>query len=149
MGNLGMGYMIEMLGGYRDALKAWENVHGKEITRLSMNPDANDGDGALYIEVEGGVAIEVMDKARSCCESRYLECDDDLGDFIGGDLLDIEVSERPSTEDEDGHGVVECAFMVVRTSIGAFTVSSYNRHNGYYGGIFITVRSVEPYKEDN
>lgn len=143
MGDLGLGAMLSILAGNKKSVEAWQSGLGKIITRLTMDDDANGGDGALYIEFGDDTAIELYDCARSCCESRYLVCDDDLGNFIGSALVDAEVNEAFTPDgDEDDYEVHEQSFLIVHTSGGDFTVSAHNRHNGYYGGIYISCRKV-------
>lgn len=71
-----------------------------------------------------------------------MRTDDNLADYVGGQLLDMELRDAPEQEDEHGD-VHEVQFLVVKTSKGQFTMSNHNEHNGYYGGFYIEV-AVSP-----
>lgn len=112
-----------------------ESAVGQRIEALCVETDelrftmADDSRFALY------------DAGQACCESRYLTCDDDLAPFVGALLRGVEVREGP-TEEADG-GVHETAFLIVRTSLGEFTVATHNEHNGYYGGFALACKAIE------
>lgn len=132
----GMGVMLRMLGGNAENVEAWKAAEGKTIRSLEIDPDANNGDGALVFEFEDGSRLALQDLGRSCCESRYMHTDDDLSEHVGATLLDAEVRNGPTVEDEYGYPK-ESAFLWGSTSAGRFVVNTYNEHNGYYGGFFI------------
>lgn len=141
MSQLGIGAMIGYLGGNEDSVAAWEASVNKEIASVILDSDGNGGDGALRFTFTDGSAMELYDSARSCCESRSMHTDDDLAYHVGATLLNAEVRGGDDREGEYGD-VEETAFLVVTTSKGAFTVNTYNSHNGYYGGISIRARAV-------
>lgn len=68
--------------------------------------------------------------------------DDALEDFVGADFLGAEVREGGETDDDE-YGVHEVEFLVVKTSLGDFTVETHNEHNGYYGGFWMEARKIE------
>lgn len=87
--------------------------------------------------------LVLIDNGQSCCESwGYLSTEDNLQEFVGADLLDVELTDtslktEPIEELEyiDEGGV---QFVTFKTSRGDFQLAVYNGHNGYYGhGIIV------------
>lgn len=88
----------------------------------------------------------IWDSGQSCCESRYMHCDDDLSKYVGARFLGAAV--RPGPEEVvGGDGCKEQEFLLIWTSIGVLTVANYNEHNGYYGGFSIEA-SLSRYAEE-
>jgi hypothetical protein len=131
MSQLGMGVMFKMLGGNEDSVAAFTGSLGKTIAVLSLGDDDE-----LHFEFSDGTKMCLFDDGQSCCESRYMRTDDDLTQFIGAQLIDAEIKDAPSIEDEYGESH-EVEFLEVKTSKGSFTMASHNEHNGYYGGFAI------------
>lgn len=130
MGHLGLGVMINMLGGNEESVKAFKAAVGKTIQALTLGEDE-----ALHFTFTDGSQMKLFDDGQSCCESRYMRTDDELKDYIGAQLTGAEIKEAPSIPcDGDEH---EVQFLEVQTSKGVFTMSSHNEHNGYYGGFSI------------
>ena len=128
----GLGVMIKTLfGGDSDAGEAVKQSLGKTITALELTEDDN-----LVLTFEDKTKLKLWDGGQSCCESRYMRTDDNLSDYIGGQLLDMELRDAPSQADgdDDAHDV---QFLVVKTSNGQFVMSNHNEHNGYYSGFYI------------
>ena len=96
----------------------------------------------LTITFANGARLVLTDEGQSCCEHRYMSCDDDLPSLAGGYLDAVELAEGPDIE--GGCDCHETMFLKVRTSKGDFTVVTHNEHNGYYGGFDIT-----PHWEEN
>ena len=132
---LGFGVMINALGGNRETVEAVQAAMGKTITALSLTDDQ------LRFEFEDGSRLRLWDNGQSCCESRYMQTDDDLPYYIGAKFVGAEVRDGGSTESEYGDAH-EIQFLVVTTDRGTFSMASHNEHNGYYGGFWITA-SVE------
>ena len=130
MGQLGMGVMLNMLGGNAESVDAFTGAIGKIIAELNLGQD-----DALHFVFDDGSKIKLFDDGQSCCESRYMRTDDNLEDFVGAKLLGAEIKEAPSEPDEYGEHEVE--FLEVQTDRGVFTMASHNEHNGYYGGFSI------------
>jgi hypothetical protein len=128
---LGFGVMINALGGNREAVAAVQAAMGKTITALSLTDDQ------LRFEFEDGSRLRLWDDGQSCCESRYMQTDDDLPYYIGAKFVSAEVRDGGSTESEYGDAH-EIQFLVVTTDRGTFSMASHNEHNGYYGGFWIT-----------
>ena len=133
MGQLGMGVMINMLGGNEDTVKAFQSRVGKTIESIQL------ADNTLKFLFDDGTKLNLRDDGQSCCESRYMTCDDDLTVYTGATLDGAEIADAPDTSStcEDGYGEHEVQFLKVKTSKGVFTVETHNEHNGYYGGFWI------------
>lgn len=117
-------------------------ARGRAITSI----DLREGE-RLVVTFQDGSFLTLWDDARYCCESRSMSCDDDLTHFGGATLTDAEVRDVGGEEalknvDDDGD-VREVQFLVVTTSLGAFTVANHNHHNGYYGGFDVCARFDE------
>ena len=144
---LGVGVLIDRIVGNRETVEAFTSCVGKTIASIVIDPE---DDGDLVFVLDDGRTLRIFDDGQSCCERRYMSCDDDLGAFTGATLDGAEV--RPGQEgDEDEYDDVhETGFLVVRTSFGEFTVVTHNQHNGYYGGFSIQARigEREAIKED-
>ena len=132
MSGLGMGVMIGMLGSNKETVEAIMAALGKQISAVQVKDDV------LSMAFTDKSTLQLRDDGQSCCESRYMVCDDKLDNFAGGTLLDISLEDAPDPpktgEWEEAH---EAQFLHVKTSKGSFTVSNHVEHNGYYGGFWI------------
>ena len=63
---------------------------------------------------------------------------DDLSEYENAKLLDFELKEAPSIE--DNYGEHEIQFLDIKTDKGIFQIANHNEHNGYYGGFWIAAR---------
>ena len=140
MSQLGFGVMINMLGGDEDTIKNFQSAINKEISELRIDPEYNFGDGGLFINFIDKSGIVIYDGGRSCCESRWMHTDDELTSFVGSILLGAEVREGPEVESDWEYK--ESQFLIVKTSLGEFTIVNYNQHNGYYGGFWLSIEST-------
>jgi len=127
----GLGVMIGMLAGNEDSVEAFREAIGKKIKALSLIED----DG-LHFVFEDDTKIKLFDDGQNCCEVRYMRTDDDLEQFVGSELLDAEITDGPEI-DSDPYETHETQFLNIKTSIGIFTMTTHNEHNGYYGGFLI------------
>lgn len=119
-----------------------DEVEGSEAVRSSLGKiikDVKIEDNALIFTFKDNMKLKLRDNGQSCCETRYMRSDDNLSDYIGDHLLDIELRDAPTQEDEDG--VYEVQFLVVKTNKGQFVISNHNEHNGYYGGFSIVANN--------
>lgn len=101
-----------------------------------------DIDGEEFIiNFPDGRTLTISDRGQSCCEHRYMHTDDDLAAFAGAKFVSIE--HRGVAYDLPGeeYDVLDCAFVLVNTSLGTITLASYNHHNGYYGGWHLVVEA--------
>ena len=135
MSQTGIGVMISNLAGNASSVAAITNATNKTIALVEL------ADDELQFTFADGSKIGLYDDGQSCCEDRYMTTDDELKDFAGSVLLDAEVSEAPSIEDE--YGEHEVQFLNIKTSIGVFTMESHNEHNGYYGGFAIRAKNID------
>jgi hypothetical protein len=98
-------------------------------------------DGSLAVTLTDGRSFMLYDAGRSCCEVRYMTCDDDLAAFVGASIVGAEVRDGGSSEDEYGEPH-EQQFVIFKTSLGEFTVATHNEHNGYYGGFWLQIKDT-------
>jgi hypothetical protein len=127
MSQLDIGVMINRLCGNRREIDDYNKAVGRKIARAEVKDDI------LTLAFTDGSSYALRDDRQSCCEYRYMVCDDDLTKFTNTNLMGITVEDGP---DGDGDGVHEheVQFLHVKTGKGSFTVSNHNEHNGYYGG---------------
>lgn len=135
MSNLGLGVMIKMLGGNSETVEAFQASIGKVISAVELTQQDE-----LHLKFEDGTGLKLWDDGQSCCESRYMRTDDNLGEYIGATLVGGEVKDAPDIDTEyDTH---EVQFLEIQTSKGPLTMASHNEHNGYYGGFYIQARAL-------
>jgi hypothetical protein len=138
MGQLGIGAMISYLSNDGSSVSTLQAALGKKITGLELNKSRDED--SLNITFEDGSGVRFYDDGQSCCESRYMNTDDNLAYHVGATLVGAEILDGPTTEGD--YDVRESQFLVVTTSKGKFTVANYNDHNGYYGGISCRVAAL-------
>lgn len=134
---LGLGVMIQMLGGNEEAAKAVETSIGKTISSLELDKDGGDGDGAVIIGFTDNSVLTLFDGGRSCCESRYIVSDADLQYFVGAKLINVKLAELPLLSKEEDYDVHEAQSLQLETDKGVVDFVTHNEHNGYYGGFWI------------
>lgn len=146
MSQPGLGAMIHYLGG--GSKKNASDYYGRKVTAVSTTTEpgyrsiGNGEKTGLNITFEDGVTIRLTDEGQSCCEHRYMTCDDDLSKLVGGKLTKIEVRELKDESDPTGYGDHEQAFVEVATDECFITVVTHNEHNGYYGGFGLSIDEV-------
>lgn len=133
--NLGMGVMLQMLGGNKETVEAVKASLNKIIKKVWLDAEHND----LKFEFEDGTHLKLWDGGQSCCETRYMVTADDLTEYSGAKLLDLEVKDAPNITDK--YGDHEVQFLDVKTDKGIFQMANHNEHNGYYGGFYIKASS--------
>ena len=92
----------------------------------------------LVISFTDNTKLTIWDGGQSCCESRYMTTDDNLSDFNGAVLLDLEL--KSADDIDNGWEVHEIQFLDIKTSNGVFTMVNHNEHNGYYGGFYVKAK---------
>lgn len=112
-----------------------KEYYGQKIMSAEIKDDR------LRLGLGGGKTIEIWDDGQSCCEHRYMKCDDDLASLVGHTLTRIEGKEGPTVEGEYGD-THEQIFVEVGTDKGFITVNNHNEHNGYYGGFGMTITEL-------
>lgn len=136
----GLGVMIsEYMWGWREKPNEQDLVAIKEATIRSVFVD----DDQLTINFDNDYQVIVSDQGQSCCEHRYMRCDDDLSYYVGAQLTGIETADA-SSEVGEYDDCTECQFLVVSTTRGDFRLANYNEHNGYYGGFSVHVQIKRP-----
>lgn len=139
MSQLGVGAMLHYLGG--GSQKDPKEYYGKKIKAATFASDN------FAIEFEDGVKIKITDNGQSCCESRYMVCDDNPAELEGQILIGIEVKDvNPPHADyckKEYCDVHDVAFLEIQDNHSSITFSTHNIHNGYYGGFGLNVSEVE------
>ena len=133
----GMTHMLEQLSGPdTDTGNAIANALGRKLSAVAVDRERT----SLFLSFDNGTSIRVWDDGQSCCESRYMSTDDDLAPFAGATLTKIELRDGPRLDNDDA--THDQQFLVVTTSLGAFTVVNHNEHNGYYGGFVLRAEAA-------
>ena len=140
MSKTGFGFNLRVLSGTGSDVDV-ESFKGQKLTSITLEAEANNGDGAVVLRFGDDKGFQLYDCARSCCESRYITTYDDIPSFSGSDFVDIEVAEGPETTSEYGEPH-ETAFLKIKTSLGVATFETHNEHNGYYGGIYLKAAGI-------
>lgn len=133
MSHPGIGAMLHYLGG--GSKKDPALYYGKTIRKAELVDDK------FNIEFEDGIKIQISDEGQSCCESRYLTCDDNLNELVGQKLVRIEVKE--ATEREHEWATHEICFLEIQGDKSSITFATHNEHNGYYGGFGLSIDEVD------
>ena len=149
MSKLGMGVVLRQLGGNAETVESYHKAIGKIIKHIELSPpkeDSNrwgeDGQDTLKVTFDDDSMLTVFDGGQSCCESRYMRTDDKFEDFVGAQLISMEIKQAPTMTGEYGDEH-EVQFLELMTSKGALTMASHNEHNGYYGGFAIELKFKE------
>lgn len=126
--------------------------HRKEFERMSRSvqiPQARVEsvfikDDALHLVFETGEHFAWSDAGQSCCERRYMTCDDDLASFTGDTFISWVLETVPENKLEDYSDVHEIQFLKLQFKSGnVITACTHNEHNGYYGGFAVQVCEVK------
>lgn len=147
----GIGFNLRLLfGADEQTPTAVLDSAGKTIRAITLAEDEHGNDfttGMAFLFTDD-TAVIFYDDARSCCEHRYMTTDDDLAPFVGATFMDVALSEKntPAVEEsqsewDDGEQHEWC-FVDFTTSMGVFTSTMHDRHNGYYGGIALAARTI-------
>lgn len=137
MSQLGIGVMINMLSGNEDTVDVIKSSLGKTIKTIDMIAEH---DGTLNITFSDDSTLQLWDGGRSCCESRYMTCEDNLSYFAGAKLTNVNISEAASPALDDTDEYHEIQFLDITTSTGLIQIATHNEHNGYYGGFYIQAK---------
>lgn len=130
--------MLELCNLDTESAADFLKVVGKKIMGVSLDGDE------LRLSFGSQGTLVIRDEGQSCCENRYITTDDKLDDYVGGNLLNIEVKPVPipvlGSDDGDSHDI---EFVEVTTTKGSFVLVTHNEHNGYYGGFYVCARYRE------
>jgi hypothetical protein len=94
----------------------------------------------IVIELEDGFILKLSDEGQSCCEERYITCDDNLSDLIGSKFTGIRELSTTDEIGEEDYGSHEIIFIEIRAEDTVCTVCTHNVHNGYYGGFDLNIQ---------
>ena len=97
-------------------------------------------DDNLNFVFEDDTTLSLYDGGQSCCEHRYMKCDDKLSDYIGQKLIDVEIKNYKNLNVDDSWSEHEVQFVEIKTDKDFFTIVNHNEHNGYYGGFSLQAR---------
>lgn len=109
---------------------------GKTIVQAQLVNDK------LNLDLSDGTQLILSDEGQSCCEYRYVVCDDDLTAFAGAKFMGLTESDHSSKSEGDYGDTHEEVFVHVLTDRGSITLVTHNEHNGYYGGFWIYLEEV-------
>ena len=129
MGQLGLGVMIQMLGGSSETVTAIKSKLNITFDRVELRDDV------LTFHYDDDSELRLWDGGQSCCESRYMIVDDKLEYFAGAKILDVQIRSADSIPTE--YKEHEIQFLDVTTDKGVIQACTHNEHNGYYGGFWI------------
>lgn len=132
MGHQGFCVMLhELFSNKKDAA---EKYYGKQIQNAEIIEDE------LIITFSDGIKVAILDDGQSCCEERYMTCDDDVNDLIGNELRAIQI--KDGGEKEDNYESYEWAFVDIVTDKSVVQLCTHNKHNGYYGGFAVSIKEI-------
>lgn len=131
----GIGSMLfDLKGGSQESA---DKYYGREIKDAKFDK----GGDSFTLKFTDGIEIRISDLGQACCEHRYMTCDDNPDDLIGGKLKHIVVKEQKELPSDDVHQV---AFLEIQTDNCAITFCTHNEHNGYYGGFGLNISELAP-----
>lgn len=136
MSYIGIGVLIDSMTGGSCALVS--DYYGRKINNAVLDKQDNE----VRLTFDDGVTIRIWDNGQSCCERRYIICDDNLSDLNGKTLADISVLEVE--ERRMGYGEYhDTSFLEIKATDGtSISFATHNEHNGYYGGFSLRVQEV-------
>jgi len=142
MGNykqLGLGALIDMMGGYREEAILIKHYIDEKHRLTGLHLDDYEH---LRLDFDNGQTLSFWDNGQSCCESRWMSTDDDLEHFVRARLVGVEILCAPDEHrcPNEYSDVYEAQFLAVRTTKGVITCVNHLDHNGYYGGFSLRVR---------
>lgn len=102
-----------------------------------IDDELNGYDGCIIHTTTCNIIIAI-DNDQQCCENAgYLASEDDFTDYIGAEILKIELVDenigKIEFESDDLERESNIIFVNVETSKGTLQFAVYNCHNGYYG----------------
>lgn len=123
MGRMGFGVNIFALFGQSEGSAKYigRKITAAELVKSDGKPSCGEPGDELHLTFEDGAKISLRDEGQSCCESRYITCDDDLSKIVGGKLTRMESKDAPTISGEYG-----------------------DEHNGYYGGFALAIKELTP-----
>lgn len=119
----------------------WENKSNHIGKRVSV---FKADDSRLIIAFDDNTILEVADQEYTD-GVRFLVADNDVNEFSGSILLNIELRDVEISQMDDENDQ-EIQFVIVTTEKGSFTLNYYNEHGGYYSGFSICVNEVNRFQ---
>lgn len=119
----------------------------KEVANIGETYNTMSG---YVVETDKHKYFVLIDDHQDCCENwGYMCSEDDTSYFIGANLKEIKTTDQAlnvkKIEEIAPYGFDggDIQFVTFNTSKGAFQLSVYNSHNGYYGhGISIRKETI-------
>lgn len=99
-------------------------------------------DEAMVFTLGDSATLYLYDDGQSCCENRYMTCDDDLASFVGRSIAGIEQVDGQTEEGEYGYCHEQVFVKVIMDDGTNIAITSHNEHNGYYGGFSLNMALV-------
>ena len=97
----------------------------------------NDHFDGYIIETENDKIQIGISNEHQCCENwGYLSSNDNLKDFVGAELISVNVVDKGLKIYDIGRSHLnedEAIFINLETSKGTLQLAVYNEHNGFYG----------------
>jgi hypothetical protein len=109
----------------------------ERIIKIEEFEESNPEYMGYCIHTDEQQILILVSTGQGCCESTGYVCsEENLDDFIGADIIDIEITDtalnsRVLERSETFEGGV--MFLNVKTTKGVLQFVVYNDHNGYYG----------------
>lgn len=113
------------------------NNHGVKIPNSNKYYDI-EFDG-YAVKTNKQTFVLLINNSQNCCENwGCFSCNDDFEDFIGAELLDVNLVDTALNVEKvkqvsDYICDDEIQFVNFETSKGTLQLAVYNSHNGYYG----------------
>lgn len=117
--------------------KAVASCSGKTIRTAALTDD-----DYVVVEFEDGSKLRIWDDGQSCCEHRYITCDEDLSSLAGQAFLEIEEREAPQPE-QPKYECHDTMFVAIKTDKSEVVLCTHNEHNGYYGGFSVSAKVLQ------
>ena len=110
----------------------------KEIEEDNISKEYEDFEGYEIKTDKHTYALLITSGAECCEDFGYFSRPDDIEDFIGAELLKIEIVRSDcSVEEVESHSQVfqadEVQLVNFVTNLGVFQLAVYNVHDGWYG----------------
>lgn len=110
-----------------------------EVDNVNLKDDAESWESydGYYIKTTKQEIKLLISNGQSCCENfGYFWCTDDTKEFIGAELLSIDIVNECMEKrklPEYNHDETQAVFVNLETDKGTLQFTAYNQHNGYYG----------------
>jgi hypothetical protein len=111
-----------------------------EVFNVKVDNSWSNQDG-FCIKTDQQEIMLLIDNGQNCCESwGYFMSEENLGDFIGSEILNISITDSALNTKlykehvgDYGADAGDVMFVNIETTNGLLQFAAYNVHNGYYG----------------